>query len=103
VLATHPKIMDVAAIGVPDERSGEAIQVFIVRRDSSLTTEQVLKFCRENFVAYKIPKVIVFREGLPKSNVGKVLRNNLRQELQKEAQKKSTDNDIESETQSKAA
>ncbi len=100
VLATHPKIMDVAAIGVPDERSGEAIQVFIVKKESSLTTEEVIKFCRENFVAYKIPKVIVFREGLPKSNVGKVLRNNLRQELQKEAQKSNSDKNINSELQS---
>jgi len=78
VIAMMPGVLEVAAVGVPDEKSGEAVKVVIVRKDPSLTAEQVKDFCRENLTGYKLPKVIEFRTDLPKSNVGKILRRELR-------------------------
>lgn len=78
VLANHPKILEVAAIGVPDERSGEGIKAFIVKRDDSLTLEDVKAFAYENLTNYKVPRHFEFRSELPKSNVGKILRRELR-------------------------
>ena len=63
---------------MPDEKSGEAVKVFVVRKDPALTAEQLLEFCKENFTGYKKPKYIEFRDELPKSNVGKILRRELR-------------------------
>ncbi|MFK7775381.1 MAG: AMP-binding protein [Saprospiraceae bacterium] len=80
VLAMHPKILEVAAIGVPDEKSTEAVKVFIVKKDKSLTEKEVREYCTEQFTGYKKPKHIVFREELPKTNVGKILRRALRDE-----------------------
>jgi long-chain acyl-CoA synthetase len=79
VIATHPGVVECAAIGVSDERSGEAVKVFVVRRDPALTKEQLLEFCRENLTAYKKPKYVEFRDELPKTNVGKILRRALRE------------------------
>ena len=78
VIATHPGVVECAAVGVPDEKSGEAVKVFVVRRDPALTAEQLMDFCRQNFTAYKKPKYIEFRDELPKTNVGKILRRELR-------------------------
>jgi long-chain acyl-CoA synthetase len=78
VLATHPGVVECAAVGVPDEKSGEAVKVFIVRKDPNLTVEQVMEFCKENFTGYKKPKYVEFRDELPKTNVGKILRRELR-------------------------
>ncbi len=78
VVATHPKVFEVAAIGVPDEKSTEAIKLFIVKKDESLTAEEVIAFCRKELTAYKVPKLVEFRTELPKSNVGKILRKDLR-------------------------
>lgn len=78
VVVNHPKILEVAAIGVPDEKSGEAVKLFIVKKDESLTTEEVIKYCREQLTSYKVPRQVVFRKELPKSNVGKILRKDLR-------------------------
>jgi long-chain acyl-CoA synthetase len=78
VVAMMPGVLEVAAVGVPDEKSGEAVKVVIVRRDPSLTAEQVKAFCRENLTGYKQPRVVEFRKELPKSNVGKILRRELR-------------------------
>jgi long-chain acyl-CoA synthetase len=78
VIAMMPGVLEVAAVGVPDEKSGEAVKVVIVRRDPSLTAEQVKAFCRENLTGYKQPRVVEFRKELPKSNVGKILRRELR-------------------------
>jgi len=78
VLTTHPGVVECAAIGVPDDKSGEAVKVFVVRKDPALTVEQVLEFCKENFTGYKKPKYVEFRDELPKSNVGKILRRELR-------------------------
>ena len=78
VITTHPGVVECAAIGVPDERSGEAVKVFVVRKDPALTVEQLMEFCKENFTGYKKPKYIEFRDELPKTNVGKILRRELR-------------------------
>lgn len=78
VISLCPGVVECAAIGVPDEKQGEAIKVFVVRSDVTLTEEDVANFCRQNFTGYKIPKHIEFRDELPKSNVGKVLRRELR-------------------------
>lgn len=78
VLAAHPKVLEVAAVGVPDEKSGEVVKVFIVKRDASLTEDEVTKFSRDNLTGYKVPRYVEFRESLPKTNVGKILRKELR-------------------------
>ena len=81
VIMGHPKVLEAAAIGVPDEKSGEAVKVFIVKKDESLTQEELMKFCKEHLTSYKMPKTIEFRKELPKSNVGKILRKDLRAEV----------------------
>lgn len=78
VLAGHPKVLEVAAIGLPDERSGECIKVFIVPREASLTEQEIKDFCHANLTNYKVPRHVEFRKELPKSNVGKILRRELR-------------------------
>lgn len=80
VIAGHPKVLEVAAIGVPDERSGEVIKAFVVKRDQSLTEEELRDFCHKNLTNYKVPKYFEFRTELPKSNVGKIIRRVLREE-----------------------
>ncbi|ANQ84198.1 long-chain-fatty-acid-CoA ligase [Azoarcus olearius] len=80
VVASHPGVLEVAAVGVPDARSGEAVKVFVVRKDASLTEADLIAYCRENLTAYKVPHRVVFRESLPKTNVGKILRRALRDE-----------------------
>ena len=82
VLALHPKVLEVAAIGVPDEKSGEAVSLYIVKKDPSLTKEEVIAFCKENLTGYKRPRYIEFMTDLPKSNVGKILRRELRDSQQ---------------------
>ena len=79
VVASHPGVLEVAAIGVPDERSGEAVKVFVVRKDPALTAEALIAHCRENLTGYKVPHRVEFRDELPKSNVGKILRRELRE------------------------
>ncbi|MET0382057.1 MAG: long-chain-fatty-acid--CoA ligase [Burkholderiaceae bacterium] len=78
VVNMHPGVLECAAIGVPDDRSGEAVKLFVVRRDSTLAEQDISAYCRENFTAYKRPRSIEFRDELPKSNVGKILRRELR-------------------------
>jgi long-chain acyl-CoA synthetase len=78
VIATMPQVLEVAAVGVPDEKSGEAVKVVIVKKDNSLTAEQVKSFCKENLTGYKMPRLVEFRTELPKTNVGKILRRELR-------------------------
>ncbi len=85
VVITHPKVFEVAAIGVPNEHSGEVVKLFIVKNDQSLTEEELYEFCKENLTGYKRPKFIEFRDELPKSNVGKILRKELRKEEQAQA------------------
>lgn len=78
VVAQHPGVLEVAAIGVPDEHSGEVPKLFVVRKDPNLTVEMLIAYCRENLTGYKRPKHIEFRTELPKTNVGKILRRELR-------------------------
>lgn len=80
IIASYPKVLEVAAVGVPDEKSGEVIKAFIVKKDQSLTEEELKKFCRDNMTNYKVPKYFEFRTELPKSNVGKIIRRVLRDE-----------------------
>ena len=78
VVALMPEVLEVAAVGVPDEKSGEAVKVVIVKKDPELTAEKVKAFCKEQLTGYKLPKFVEFRTELPKSNVGKILRRELR-------------------------
>ncbi|WP_079201218.1 long-chain-fatty-acid--CoA ligase FadD2 [Pseudomonas sp. CC6-YY-74] len=78
VVMAHPQVASCAAIGVPDEKSGEAVKLFVVARDGALSAEALKAYCRENFTGYKVPKHIVFRESLPMTPVGKILRRELR-------------------------
>ncbi|MBQ0959269.1 long-chain-fatty-acid--CoA ligase [Ideonella sp. 4Y11] len=78
VVNLHPGVLECAAVGVPDAKSGEAVKLFVVRKDATLDEDDVARYCNENFTAYKRPKYIEFRDELPKSNVGKVLRRELR-------------------------
>ena len=78
VLALHPKILEVACVGVKDDRAGEVPKVFVVKRDPSLTESEVIAYARENLTGYKVPKYVVFKTELPKTNVGKILRRELR-------------------------
>jgi long-chain acyl-CoA synthetase len=85
VVAAHPGVLEVACIGVPDQNSGEAVKLFVVRKDPNLTAEQLLEHCKHELTAYKKPKYIEFRDELPKTNVGKILRRQLRDEKPKAA------------------
>ncbi|MCS6766440.1 MAG: long-chain fatty acid--CoA ligase [Candidatus Protistobacter heckmanni] len=78
VVAMHPGVLEVAAVGVPDEHSTEAVKLFVVRRDPTLTEDVLMSYCKENLTGYKRPKYIEFRADLPKTNVGKILRRELR-------------------------
>lgn len=78
VIAKHPKVLEVAVIGVADEKSGEVPKAFIVKKDASLTTEEILAFAKDNLTGYKRPRYVEFLSELPKSNVGKILRKDLR-------------------------
>ncbi|HEX8404052.1 MAG TPA: AMP-binding protein, partial [Duganella sp.] len=82
VIAGHPGVLECAVVGVPDEHSGEAVKVFVVRRDPSLTESALMEYCKGQFTGYKKPKYIEFRDELPKTNVGKILRRALRDEQQ---------------------
>ena len=80
VIAAHPKVLEVAAIGVPHEKSGEVVKVFVVKKDKSLKKDELIAYCRENMTGYKVPKEVEFRDDLPKTNVGKILRRKLKDE-----------------------
>ncbi len=85
VITGHPGVLEVACIGVPDEHSTEAVKIFVVKKDESLTTEELKAYARENLTAYKCPKHIEFRKELPKTNVGKILRRALKEEEEAKA------------------
>ncbi|WP_338701861.1 long-chain fatty acid--CoA ligase [Bradyrhizobium sp. 26S5] len=80
VLASHPGVLECAVIGVPDAKSGEAVKAFVVKKDPNITAEDIIKFSATQLTAYKVPKQIEFRTDLPKTNVGKILRRELRDE-----------------------
>ena len=78
VIAKHPGVLEVAAIGVPSEHSGEAVKIVVVKKDPALTAEELIAYCRANLTAYKVPHIVEFRDELPKTNVGKILRRALK-------------------------
>ena len=80
VVASHDKVLEVAAVGIPDDKSGEVVKIFVVKKDKSLKEKELIAFCRENLTGYKVPKEVEFRDELPKTNVGKILRRALREE-----------------------
>jgi long-chain acyl-CoA synthetase len=79
VVAAHPKVSEVAAVGIKDDYSGEAVKIYVVKKDDSLTEQELLAYCKENLTSYKQPRKIEFKTELPKSNVGKILRRSLRE------------------------
>jgi long-chain acyl-CoA synthetase len=81
VLVSHPGVLEAAVIGVPDEHSGEAVAAYIVKKDPGLAEAEIRAFCKDRLTGYKIPRRIVFRDSLPKTPVGKVLRRELRDEV----------------------
>lgn len=81
VVAMHPKVMEAAAIGIPSEKSGESVKIFVVKKDPSLTEEELMEHCRKNLTGYKVPKEVEFRTELPKTPIGKILRRMLRPEV----------------------
>ncbi len=83
VLATHPSVGDVAVVGVPDDECGEIVVAYVVRKDPALTAETLRAHCQQSLTKYKVPKRFVFRDDLPKSPVGKVLRKDLRDDALK--------------------
>jgi long-chain acyl-CoA synthetase len=83
VVVSHPGVLEVAAVAQPDERAGEVVALFVVRKDPSLTEEALVEHCRKELTGYKVPKRIYFRDDLPKTNVGKILRRELKDELKK--------------------
>ncbi len=78
VATSHPSVLEAAAIGVPDEKSGEAVRLFVVKKASDITEQEIIDYCRENLTGYKVPKHVQFVDELPKSNVGKILRKALK-------------------------
>ncbi len=78
VVASHPGVLECAAVGVPDENSGEAVKLFVVKKDPAVTEKEIMEYCKEQLTGYKKPKYIEFRSDLPKTNVGKILRRELR-------------------------
>jgi long-chain acyl-CoA synthetase len=85
VVAAHPGVLEVAAVAQEDERSGEAVALFVVKKDPNLTEQQLVDYCRNELTGYKVPKHVYFRTELPKTNVGKILRRELRDSLKKKA------------------
>ena len=77
-MATHPGVLECGAVGVPDEKTGEAVKVVIVKKDPSLTKEAVVAHCKEHLTGYKRPRYVEFRDALPKTPIGKILRRELR-------------------------
>ena len=81
VVSSHPGVLEVAAVAQPDENSGESVALFVVRKDPKLTAQALIEYCRANLTGYKLPKHVYFRDELPKTNVGKIMRRTLRNEL----------------------
>ena len=78
VVYTHPDVVECAAVGIPDEKSGEAVKLYVVSSNPALDQDALRSFCREQLTDYKVPRTVEFRKELPKSNVGKILRRELR-------------------------
>jgi long-chain acyl-CoA synthetase len=83
VVSSHPGVLECAAVGVPDPRSGEAVKLFVVKKDPNLTEAELIAYCHTQLTHYKVPRLVEFRTDLPKTNVGKILRRQLRDEALK--------------------
>jgi long-chain acyl-CoA synthetase len=83
IAVTHPGVLEAAAIAQPDEKSGEVVALFVVKKDQNLTEQEMIEHCRKSLTGYKVPKHVYFKKDLPKTNVGKILRRALRDELPK--------------------
>src|SRR5690606_28121110 len=83
--ALHPGVKEVAAVGVPDERSGEAVKLYVIRKDPALDAETLIAHCRQQLTGYKVPRYVEFRDDLPRTNVGKILRRELKPAAQQAA------------------
>jgi long-chain acyl-CoA synthetase len=81
VVVTHPGVLEAAAVAQADEKSGEVVALFVVRKDPTLTAQDVIEHCRSQLTGYKVPKHVYFKDDLPKTNVGKILRRQLRDEI----------------------
>jgi long-chain acyl-CoA synthetase len=86
IVAAHEKVLEVGAIGIPGPKSNEVVKIFVVKKDDSLTQEEIIAYCKENMTGYKVPKAVEFRDELPKSNVGKILRRLLKESEEKASQ-----------------
>ncbi|MGL6028558.1 MAG: AMP-binding enzyme, partial [Legionella sp.] len=87
VVGLHPGVLEVGVVGVTDDESGERVKACIVKKDPSLTAEQIIAHCREHLTAYKVPKIIEFYDELPKTNVGKILRRALKDDAKENKMK----------------
>ncbi len=83
IVTMHPKVLEAACIGVPDEKSGEALKLFVVKKDPSMTAQEIKDFCRKLLTGYKIPRYIEFKDSLPKSAVGKISKKDLKEEFKR--------------------
>jgi long-chain acyl-CoA synthetase len=83
VVSSHPGVLDCGVIGVPDPRSGEAVKLFVIKKDPDLTEAVLIAYCQTRLAPYKVPRLVEFRTELPKTNLGKILRRQLRDESQK--------------------
>jgi len=81
VVVTHPGVLEAAAVAQPDERAGEVVVLFVTKKDPALTEDAVIEHCRKSLTGYKVPKRVYFRDELPKTNVGKILRRELRDQV----------------------
>jgi long-chain acyl-CoA synthetase len=88
IVASHAGVLECAAVGVPDDKSGEAVKLFVVKKDPALTAETLIRHCREHLTGYKVPREVEFREDLPKTNVGKILRRELRDQARAQGARK---------------
>ena len=82
VIATHPGVTDTAVVGVPDDECGEIVVAFVTPKDESVTEDAIRQHCKQSLTGYKVPRIVVFKKDMPKTNVGKVLRKDLRDEAQ---------------------
>ena len=82
-ISTHPGVADTAVVGVPDDETGEVVVAFVTKKDPSVTEDQIRQHAKQSLTNYKVPRMVVFKDDLPKSNVGKVLRKDLRDEAQR--------------------
>ena len=88
IVAMHSGVLECAAVGVPDDKSGEAVKLFVVKKDDALTADALIRHCREHLTGYKVPRYVEFRTELPKTNVGKILRRELRDQAKAEGASK---------------